>query len=114
MAVYKRLAQENIDLIRFRDYDRTSLVINGLKDHDLKVIEACQAYLIQQFCLQPEYRNKADTIVLDEIEPSWLQSLDFVLPKLNLKESWDDVRLSEGLKLLFSEILIPTYSKLDN
>jgi hypothetical protein len=36
------------------------------------------------------------------------------MPKLNLLSTWDHHKLSESLRLLFREILIPTYQSLDS
>jgi hypothetical protein len=45
-------------MTRFTEGDRISIIINGLKDHEPKVIESCRLYLVQQFCLHPEFRKK--------------------------------------------------------
>ena len=34
------------------------------------------------------------------------------MPKLNLIKTWDNIKLSECLKLLFKEIIVPTYFSL--
>jgi hypothetical protein len=47
LAIYKRLAREHISFDKFSESDRISLLINGLNDHDAKVIDACRIYLVQ-------------------------------------------------------------------
>lgn len=36
------------------------------------------------------------------------------MPKLNLLQTWDNAKLSDSLRLLFKEIIVPTYQSLDD
>ena len=40
--------------------------------------------------------------------------MDQILPVLKVSSTWDSTRLSECLKLLFREILVPTYTTKDS
>ena len=44
-----------------------------------------------------------------QLQASWLKPMEQILTILRLTSTWDSIRLSECLKLLFREILLPTY-----
>jgi len=71
------------------------------------VLEHCRVYLIQQFCLAPEYQSH--DLSKEPLKQEWLKPIDEVLPVLKVGSTWDSVKLSDCLKLLFREILVPTY-----
>ena len=45
------------------------------------------------------------------MKDEWLRPFDEVLSVLRISSTWDSAKLSDCLKLLFREILVPTYSK---
>ena len=74
------------------------------------VLESCRVYLVQQFCIRPEHREL--DLEVDQLKPDMLLPLEFVMHKLTLMKTWDNIKLSECLKLLFKEIIVPTYHSL--
>jgi Mg2+ and Co2+ transporter CorA len=53
-AVYKTLKKKNdIRFDQLKYEDKISLVMNGLRDNDSKVIEICKDYLTQSICVKP-------------------------------------------------------------
>ena len=47
----------------------------------------------------------------EALQAEWLKPLDEVMSVLKVGSTWDSVKLSDCLKLLFREILLPTYSR---
>jgi hypothetical protein len=86
LSLYERLDKENFDLQRFKETDRLSLVKNGCQDIDPEVQHACQSYLARQICCEDSPQN--------------------ILKKLNLAVSWDNLKTSETIKGLYSNVVI--------
>jgi hypothetical protein len=57
LATYQRLFKDRINIESFKESDRLVLITNGLKDFDQQVLESCRVYLVQQFCLKPEFHQ---------------------------------------------------------
>lgn len=72
------------------------------------MLETCRVYLIQQFCLLPEHQNR--DLAEETLQQDWLKPMDEILSVLKVSSTWDSAKLSECLKLLFREILLPTYT----
>lgn len=82
LAAYRRLFKDRIELDSFREHDRLILISNGLRDHDQAVLESCRVYLVQQFCLKPEFRDV--DLEAEQLREDMLCPLEYMIPKLNL------------------------------
>ena len=60
-------------------------------------------------CLLPEHQDK--DLTQEALKDEWLRPFDEVLSVLRISSTWDSAKLSDCLKLLFREILVPTYRK---
>lgn len=58
LQVYKRMIKENFKIHCFREDDRISIILNGLKDPDNNVVFLCKQYLVQQICLKDYQESK--------------------------------------------------------
>ncbi len=79
-----------MDFTKFSDADRLSLVKNGLTDFEQSVRNACCTYLANQLC--------------DAGEWSALNAFS----KLSLSSNWDNVKASEAVRLVYTEVIAPT------
>ena len=91
---FERLARDNVDFTKFSDGDRLSLVKNGLTDFEPSVRIACCTYLANQLC-----------------DASGEQSGLNAFSKLSLSSNWENVKASEAVRLVYTEVIAPTWGQ---
>lgn len=87
---WERLKADYVPLESFREPDLLTLIKNGLSDPDPTVLDTARSYFTQM--LSAETPEK-------------------FLAKLNLRANWEQLKMTEVLKLLFKEVIQPKLSE---